>query len=103
MGSAHPMDDSGALVDLNMDEPFHSLYATWLASHQQGRQHIVSEYVGCLREQFSGTSPWGIIQKGWQSRLLNDSMDQGAIFAPILLRCANRKPCKFQNLIHLWH
>ena len=46
------MDDSGALVDLNMGEPFHSLHIAWFAFYQPGRQHDAAEYAGWLREQY---------------------------------------------------
>ena len=40
------MDDSGAMVDLNVDEPFISLHCTWLATHPTGRQQDAAEYAG---------------------------------------------------------
>ena len=97
------MDDSGALVDLNMDDPFLTLHCGWLTAHPPGRQQDAAEYAGWLREQFLRQTPWGNIQKGWENRLSEEVVDRGAIYAPILLRCPDQKACHLQDLIYHWH
>ena len=94
-----------------MDEPFIKLSSTWLATHPPGRQQDAAEYAGWLREQFLRHMPWDIIQKGWENRILDEVVDRGAIYAPILFRCLDQKTCQLQALIffgtnrHLtqWH
>ena len=67
------------------------------------RQQDAAEYAGWLREQFLQHTPWGTIQKGWESRLSAEVVDRGAIYAPILLRCPDQKACHLQDVIYNWH
>ena len=35
--------------------------------------------------------------------MLEEVVDRGAIYAPILFRCPDQKACRLQDLIYLWH